>query len=233
MTDNRKKVLLVNLQPLQRGGAQAVIMSIVRNLSNQFCFDILLFSDLNGWYDNEFLSYGGKIIRIPNYDGAIKLRQRADLYIRWMFNSRKVRKAISENGPYQAVHTIIAYEAGFVLKQAEKCGVPIRVAHTLVITKIPRNKIAMRLYAFFALKAMKRYSTHFVGCTEEACKTMFGDKENVLNGWKRSLIIKKLELSNNYSLKLPTPKTPNTIEIKPKNSKKYTYPHETANNLHR
>lgn len=176
---DKKKILLVNLQPLQRGGAQAVIMSIVRNLSDEYCFDILLFSSQKGWYDEEFESYGGKIIRIPNYEGSNTIRQRADLYIRWIRNARKVRAAIRRNGPYQTVHTIIAYEAGFVLRQARKCSVPIRVAHTLVITNIPHNKVAMRLYAFFALNAMKKYSTHLVGCTEEACKTMFGE-----DGWK-------------------------------------------------
>lgn len=179
--NSKKKILLANLQPLQRGGAQAVIMSIVRNLSDEYCFDILLFSSQRGWYDEEFESYGGKIIRIPNYEGENKFKNRADLYIRWIRNSRKVKTAISENGPYQAVHTIIAFEAGFVLRQAKKCGVPIRVAHTLVITNISKNKVAMSLYAFFALKAMRRFSTHLVGCTEEACKTMFGEDETA---WK-------------------------------------------------
>ena len=95
--ESKKRVLLVNVQPLRRGGAQAVIMSIVRNLSDKFCFDIVLFSDEDGWYDEEFLSYGGEIIRIPNYSGHNVFRQRADLYIRWWNNSKKLKKAILKN----------------------------------------------------------------------------------------------------------------------------------------
>ena len=91
---NKKRILLVNVQPLRRGGAQAVIMSIARNLSDEFCFDIALFSDEDGWYDEEFLSYGGKIIRIPNYSGNNVFRQRADLYTRWWKNAKRLKKEI-------------------------------------------------------------------------------------------------------------------------------------------
>lgn len=62
----KKKILFVNSQCLQRGGIQSVVMSIVRGLSKEFTFDILVFSDEKGWYDEEFLSYGGKIIRLVN-----------------------------------------------------------------------------------------------------------------------------------------------------------------------
>jgi glycosyltransferase involved in cell wall biosynthesis len=170
----KKRVLLVNVQPLRRGGAQAVIMSIVRNLSDEFCFDIALFSDEPGWYDEEFLSYGGKIIRLPNYSGNNIFRQRADLYMRWPGNAKRLKKAILENGPYDVIHTIVAYEAGYMLKVAKQAGVPTRVAQTLVITNIPRSKVAMRCYSAIALKAIRKYSTCLIGCTNEACATMFG-----------------------------------------------------------
>lgn len=172
---NKKRILLVNVQPLRRGGAQAVIMSIVRNLSDEFCFDIALFSDEDGWYDKEFLSYGGKIIRIPNYSGNNVFRQRADLYVRWRKNSKRLRKEILKNGPYDVIHTIVAYEAGYMLKVAKQTGIPSRITQTLVITNIPKSKIAMRCYASAALKAIQRYSTCLVGCTEKACTTMFGE----------------------------------------------------------
>ena len=171
---NKKRVLLVNVQPLRRGGAQAVIMSIVRNLSDEFCFDIALFSGEAGWYDEEFLSYGGKIIRIPNYSGNNVFRQRADLYVRWWKNGKRLKEEILKNGPYDVIHTIVAYEAGYMLKVAKQAGIPGRIAQTLVITDIPKSKVAMRCYASAALKAIRKYSTFLVGCTEKACATMFG-----------------------------------------------------------
>lgn len=173
--ENKKRILLVNVQPLRRGGAQAVIMSIVRNLSDEFRFDIALFSDEDGWYDEEFLSYGGKIIRIPNYSGNNVFRQRADLYVRWLKNAGRLKKEILKNGPYDAIHTNVGYEAGYILKTAKKAGVPSRIAQTHVITNIPKSKVALRCYASVALKAIRQYSTFLVGCTEKACATMFGE----------------------------------------------------------
>lgn len=178
MINNRTKVLLVNGTTLNRGGAQAVIMSIVRNLSDEFCFDILLFSKDEGWYDSEFLSYGGKILRIPNYSGTNRFRKRLDLYVRWIFNKRKVKKLIKENGPYDAIHTFMAFEAGYILSCAEKCGIKNRIAHSLTMPMIPKRKIAMQVYKRFALKSIWKYKTSLVGCTEEACLTMFGKGKN-------------------------------------------------------
>lgn len=174
----KKKILFVNSQCLQRGGIQSVVMSIVRGLSKEFTFDILVFSDEKGWYDEEFLSYGGKIIRLVNYGGNNTFRRRLDLYIRWMKNYNRVKKVIMENGPYDAIHANVAFEAGYVLKAAFANKIPVRLAHTHVITNIPPKKIIMRGYSFFELKLIKKYATKLIGCTQEACESMFGTNGN-------------------------------------------------------
>lgn len=171
---DRKRVLLVNAQPLRRGGTQAVIMSIVRNLSDEFCFDILLFSDEPGYYDEEFTSYGGKIIR---FSGAPRFCQRAELYYRGLYQAPKVRNVVQQHDPYVAIHSMAVYEAGVLLKIAYQCGIPNRIAHTHVISNVPKTKMIMRCYAHFALKAIRKYATALIGCTEEACTTMFGDAD--------------------------------------------------------
>ena len=60
----KEKILLIAQEGLNKGGVQTVIMSIVRNLSHKYQFDIVLFTKEQRFYDNEFLEYGGRIFRI-------------------------------------------------------------------------------------------------------------------------------------------------------------------------
>ena len=64
-----KKVLIVSPTILNKSGVPSVIMSIVRLLHKAYVFDIVVSRDDSGYYDEEFCSYGGKIIYCtePNY----------------------------------------------------------------------------------------------------------------------------------------------------------------------
>ena len=172
----KKKVLFINNHSLQHGGVQMVVMNIVRSLNERYDFDILIFSEEKGPYDEEFLSYGGKIIRLNNYEGSSKFRKRLDLYIRWIGNFYRIKKVIAENGPYDVVHTNVEFEAGHIHKAAFQCGVPVRVTHTHVLTVIPKNKILMRIFAYIELKMIKHYSNVLIGCSRDACVSMYGEE---------------------------------------------------------
>ena len=52
----RKKVLIVACNNLGIGGIQNVIMNIVRNLSDEFVFDVVCFDSDRTDFDEEFLS---------------------------------------------------------------------------------------------------------------------------------------------------------------------------------
>ena len=75
-----KRILLVSCEGLGNGGVQAVIMSIVRNLHKEYLFDILLFTSEKRYYDEEFLTYGGQIFRIPRYEGKNQFRKKIYYY---------------------------------------------------------------------------------------------------------------------------------------------------------
>ena len=77
-----RRVLMVSCDGLGNGGVQAVIMNIVRKLYKEYTFDALLFTGEKRFFDDEFESYGGKIHRIPRYDGSNFIRSKADYYIR-------------------------------------------------------------------------------------------------------------------------------------------------------
>lgn len=169
-----KKVLLTFDKGLGHGGIQSVIMSIVRGLKDKYTFDVLVNVSEEQFYDNEFLSYGGKIIKVPFYEGDFVFRRRADYYVRGLYLYSNVLSVIKKNGPYDIVHCNNVYESGPILCAAQKCGVPIRVAHSHAIPcKEPwiRDKLN-KIY----LNQVLRCSSAFIGCSENACKSLFGSK---------------------------------------------------------
>lgn len=173
-----KRILMVSCSGLGNGGVQAVMMSIVRNLSDEFVFDMLVFTNKTGKYDEEFLSYGGQIYRIPWYEGGSLLRLKLDKYIRGPRIYRGAMRILRECGPYQAVHCHNYYEAAPVLSAAAALHVPIRIAHIhSVIQMCKENRIMQALFHYRA-KRIEQLATAKIGCAEEACSTFFENPSN-------------------------------------------------------
>lgn len=173
---SKEKILLVSCEGLGKGGVQIVLMNIVRQLSHKYIFDIILFTDEKRYYDDEFESYGGKIIRIPFYEGHSKIKKRLDFCIRGSRLYRSIKKEITKNGPYKAIHCNNFYESALCVKGATKCGIPVKIVHNhifMVKTNIIKAFIENRY-----LKLIKKHSTHLIGCSLESCTSMFGEDEN-------------------------------------------------------
>lgn len=173
-----KKVLLVSCEGLGKGGVQSVMMTIVRNLYRDYVFDALLFTDETRYYDNEFLSYGGRIFRIPHYSGNSLLRKKMDYYIRGNGVYKSVLKILKENGPYDVVHCNNEYESAFILKAAAKVNVPVRISHTHVITQ--KGNFIFEIAKNVRKNAIERYATIKIGCSKEAINSFFKSSDNAL-----------------------------------------------------
>lgn len=178
---SKPKILMVSCEGLGRGGTQAVMMNFVRNLSDLYCFDILLFTKEVRFYDEEFVSYGGKIIRIPHYNGKNRWRKKIDYYVRGIPLFFKIKDALRKNGPYNAIHCNNVYESALCLLAAKKVGVPVRICHSHTICH-SSNTIAKILNGFYT-RLINKYSTQRIGCSQDACNALFGESVNcaVLN----------------------------------------------------
>lgn len=175
-----KRVLITFDKGLSHGGVQSVIMSIVRELSDKYIFDILVNVSQKQYFDDEFLKYGGKIIKIPFYEDKITFRKRADYYIRGLYLYKKTLQVIKENGPYDIIHCNNVYESGPILRAAKKCKIPTRIVHSHAIPcKEPFiRRILNRIY----MNQIKNSASVFVGCSSNACDSLFGNniKANVI-----------------------------------------------------
>jgi glycosyltransferase involved in cell wall biosynthesis len=172
------RVLHVSCDGLGIGGVQAVIMNICRNSANAK-YDILLFTNEKRHYDDDFKQLGGKIFRIPKYEGNNKFRRRIDYYIRFFRIFFGTYKLIKKEGIYDAIHCHNDLESGICNLAAYFAGIKIRISHAHISNNLFPQNIVAHLYRKILQQLMNLTSNIKVGCTEQAFVNVFG--ENNLN----------------------------------------------------
>lgn len=176
--NNKKKVLIVACNDLGNGGIQRVIMDIVRNLSDKFHFDIVLFSDKESYYEPEFKKYG-KIFRITHKGAEGTLRCKLDKYIRFPRLYLGIKKILKENGPYDIIHCHNYFEAAPCLIAAKHCGVPVRISHSH--NSLLRTHIVAEIMRSIHRKLINFYATQRIGCSQVAADYLFGPSTGAIS----------------------------------------------------
>ena len=170
----KEKVLFVAYNAFNRGGIQNVVMNIVKNLHDDYIFDLLCFQEDKGTLEETFLSYGGEIIKYPTYyAGRNVFLKRLDYYVRGFKIFGRTRNAIRENGPYRVVHCNNALESGVCLLAAKLEKVPVRISHAHTNFRSCENVVRRGIDIVYR-SLINRYSTKQIGCSEEACEALFG-----------------------------------------------------------
>lgn len=170
----RKKILLVAYNNLELGGIQNVIMNIVRNLSDEFLFDIVCFDSERTYFDDEFESFGGKIFRVGKKRRTSFIKRIA-FYLHGRRLQSAIKNVIKENGPYIAVHSHKEVESGYILKAAKKCGVPVRIAHAHTAFDNKYHPLA-KIYISHLKKLIYKNATDLVACSKKAGEKLFGER---------------------------------------------------------
>ena len=191
-----KRVLFVINSNLVNAGVPNVLMQIVRKLKDFYEFDVIVGSSDKGYYDDEFLSYGGKIFRHDLVDYS---KSKVFCGKRGKQTYQKVKEVLKQN-KYDIIHCKNGIEAGFALKAAYKHRVPVRIVHSHG-TYISRGKnIFARLYKLSGKKKGVKFSTHRFACSIAAGETLFlGNKfENILNPLEVNNYLKIKKKSHDY-----------------------------------
>lgn len=172
------RVLIVACNDLNLGGIQSVILSIIRSMHEDICFDLISFSKGEDFYDREIESYGCHIYRIPDKGEQGSFSRRLDYYVRGSRRYRKTLKIINEYGPYDAIHCNNYEEAGVILKAAYKAGIPIRISHSHNCMPPLKKKYIRKLYRAIYKELLLKYSTHMIACSNAAGEYLFGKNIN-------------------------------------------------------
>lgn len=176
-----------------RGGLETMIMNYYRNIDrSKVQFDFLVHRDFKADYEDEIVSLGGRIYRIP------KLNPFSPNYY------KALNKFFKEHKEYKIVHVHQDCMSSIVLKVAKKNNVPIRIAHSHNANQDKNLKYLIKKHY---MKSIPTYATQLFACGKEAGDWMFGGaKYEVLNNAIDTRKFKyNLELSNqlkeNYDLK--------------------------------
>lgn len=157
---NQIRVLHV-FSALDSGGVSNFVMNIYREINtDDIQFDFAMTAGETSIFDDEVISRGGRIFY---FDAAKDV-------------TTNLHQILREEGPFQVVHSHVFFYSGLVLAEAKKAKVPIRIAHAHnAHTGEPRS-VARLVYERGMQFMIKTNATHMLGCSEKACRYVFGDK---------------------------------------------------------
>ena len=146
---------------LDSGGVSNFVMNLYRETDTErIQFDFAVTAGEKALYDDEVLARGGRIFYFDTtQDVAVNLR-----------------RILREEGPFQAVHSHVFFYSGLVLAEARKAKVPVRIAHAHNAHTGEERSLPRLAYERGMQLLMRANATHLLGCSEKACRYVFGDR---------------------------------------------------------
>ena len=143
------------------GGVDVMVMNYYRHIDrSKVQFDFFMDGLDETPIDDEILSLGGRIYKLPAYESGMNA------------NLKRFSELLSGN-PYKVVHCHMNTLSLFWLRKAKTAGVPVRIAHshsTAGKGEAKRNLMKYTLRPF-----SKRYPNQYCACSEYAGRWMFGN----------------------------------------------------------
>ena len=144
---------------MNRGGLETMLMNYYRHIDrNVVQFDFLEHRNNESDYDQEILTLGGRIFRLP------KLNPFSILY------HKKLSAFFRHHQEYKIVHVHQDCLSSIALKAAYQNHVPIRIAHSHSASQDQNIKIVVKKAL---MKSIPRYATQLFACSKEAGDWMF------------------------------------------------------------
>lgn len=161
MNKKRIKILQV-VGGMDVGGTETMLMNLYRKVNNDFEFHFISYYD--GYYDNEIIKLGGKVIKLKKHNKANVLKDIKNLI-----------NIIREEGPYEAVHAHTLFNCGIAMIAAKICGIKIRISHAH--TTFDSNKtIFKKIYIKLMKNMINIFSTTKLYCSRQAGEYLFGKR---------------------------------------------------------
>jgi len=152
---------------MNRGGAESLIMNVMRNLkNNKIKFYFFVTTPKVGHFDKEIKMLGGQIIYIKSLTKDVRF-------------SKEFKKMLEQLNP-DVIHSHLHAFSGLILKNAAECNIPIRVAHSHTINGNQKEKFIRKVYNLYMKNLILKNATHLIGCSQEACQALFGDGKSTI-----------------------------------------------------
>ena len=154
------KILMV-LGNTRRGGTQAFIMNVLRNIDrNRFQIDFALNLDFEGGWGPEMRSLGSELFILPVFK-----------VFNWASYKRTWSNFLDEHH-YDIVHGHTTNSAGIYLNVAKQKGCRT-IAH--IHSTGFRGNFVERITKRFFSKLTKKYADYWFACSEKAAQLLYGE----------------------------------------------------------
>lgn len=153
---------------MRRGGLETMLMNYYRHMDrSKIQFDFLTHREYMGDYGEEILQLGGKVYHIS------PLNPFSNYY------KKELEKFFMNHPEYVIIHVHQDCMSSVILKEAQKCGVKVRIAHSHSSNQDKNFKYPIKI---FYKRFIPRYATNLLACGKEAGEWMFnGANFQVLN----------------------------------------------------
>ncbi len=167
-----KTILLVN-GTMNFGGAEIMIMDILRKLKDDFRFVFLINRKKGaqpvGMFDQEIKSMGIPMYYIDAvWDVGVKEYE------------RQFREIIEKIGTVHIVHSHLNSKSGIISRCAYRCGIKRRIVHChakLVFDGSLLSRLANTAELKIQRHWIKKYATDFWGCSDDAMPSLYNGRQ--------------------------------------------------------
>ena len=159
--DNTDQIRILHVVTyMGRGGLETMIMNYYRHIDrSKVQFDFIVHRDFRADYDDEIEALGGRIFHLPRL-------------VPWSRSYLKTLERFFRAHPeYKIVHVHQDCLSSVILKVAQKCCIPIRIAHSHSNSQDKNMKYLIKL---FYKRFIPAYATQLFACGKKAGEWMFG-----------------------------------------------------------
>lgn len=160
--DKDNKRVLHYIPGFNYGGIESVVNNIYKKIDKKkIIFDFLIETNVDNQMLKKFEKNGSKIYKID------KLSKK-NLFT----YSEQIRNIFKEN-KYDIVHSHCYLKGYFVLKEAKKANVDMRIYH---VHTSKEEKMKHQIPSYVLRKFQLLYATHYFACSDKAAKFVFSKK---------------------------------------------------------
>lgn len=164
---NQQEIRVLHvIHELKPGGIENWLLNILREIDHEkIQMDFLVHTTQPQAYDKEILSLGSQIIPCPWPKQPFRY-------------AKELKRILQEYGPYDIIHSHIHHYSGWVLRNAQKCEIPIRIAHSHSDMSIIQREstLSRKMYYTYTEHLVKKHATLGLAASEKAAESLFGSK---------------------------------------------------------
>lgn len=159
---------------MNRAGVETWLMQVLRRMErDRFPMHFLVHVNEPAAYDEEIQALGSRVIPC--------LRPSRP----WLY-ARNFMRALEQHGPYDVIHSHVHHYSGWVLRLARRAGVPLRIAHSHLDTRLEDARAGplRRVYLLLMRRWIRRHATCGLAASRQAAESLFGSSWRQDSRWR-------------------------------------------------